>query len=143
MGLLSRLNAWLADATPWTKRFGDRGERLAAKHLKKSGMKIVARGWRGVAGEIDLIARDGRTTVFVEVKTRRTIHGGRPEEAVDRRKQRAILRLANEWAADFARRGGDRSQLAIRFDVVAIVWPDDGPPQIKHIRGAFDASGVR
>ena len=140
-GLAGRLTGGAARTL--ARRFGDRGERLAARHLRRAGLKIIARGWQGRSGEIDLIAREGATVVFVEVKTRRGTYGGRPEHAVDARKRRAILRLANEWAADYARRGGDRAALAIRFDIVAILWPDGGEPEIRHIRGAFDAGGVR
>ena len=119
--------------------FGDRGERLAARYLKRQGMKILARQWHGRSGEVDLIARDGRTTVFVEVKTRRVVIGTRPEEAVDRRKRQNILRLSQEWARLQQRRGVPMETMSFRFDVVAIVWPDGEPPHIKHIRGAFDA----
>ena len=119
--------------------FGDRGERLAARYLKRQGMKILVRQWHGRSGEVDLIARDGRTTVFVEVKTRRVVIGTRPEEAVDRRKRQNILRLSQEWARLQQRRGVPMETMSFRFDVVAIVWPDGEPPHIKHIRGAFDA----
>lgn len=120
--------------------FGDRGERLAERHLRRLGMTLVARQWHGRVGEVDLIMRDGHAYVFVEVKTRRSAVGSRPEEAVGRDKQRTLLRLANEWAALRARRGEDRDAIAVRFDVVAVVWPEGGRPEVKHIRGAFDAS---
>ena len=120
--------------------FGDRGERLAEKHLRRLGMKLVARQWRGPSGEVDLIMRDGHAYVFVEVKTRRAVVGSRPEEAVTRDKQRTLLRLANEWAALRARRGEDRDAIAVRFDIVAVVWPEGGEPEVKHIRGAYEAS---
>ena len=139
--MASRWRAWLKRLTR-PHALGRRGERLAARHLKRAGLKILARGWRGRAGEIDLIAREGRYTVFVEVKTRRAVAGNRPEEAVGRRKQRTIVKLAGEWAAAQARRGMDRAAIAVRFDVVAVVWPEGGRPQVKHIRGAFDASGM-
>lgn len=115
--------------------FGDRGENLAAKHLKKLGLRIVARQWRGRFGEIDLIGRDGNTVVFVEVKTRRSAVGSRPEEAVDRNKQRQLTRAAYEWIKRYGRDGW-----SYRFDVVAIVLPSDGVPEIKHIQHAFEAT---
>ncbi|HSG69457.1 MAG TPA: YraN family protein, partial [Planctomycetaceae bacterium] len=66
----------------WNRLFGDRGERLAVRHLKKSGLKIVARNYRNRFGEIDIIALDGQTIVFVEVKTRKSNAAGSPLEAV-------------------------------------------------------------
>lgn len=115
--------------------FGDRGENLAARHLKKLGLRIVARQWRGRFGEIDLIGRDGNTVVFVEVKTRRSAVGSRPEEAVDRNKQRQLTRAAYEWIKRYGRDGW-----SYRFDVVAIVLPSDGVPEIKYIQHAFEAT---
>ncbi len=97
-------------------------------------MRILTRGSRAHFGEIDLIARDGDTLVFVEVKARR--HGV-PAEAVTPEKQRRIT-LA---ALSFLRKHGLLEQRC-RFDVVAIVWPDDRrEPQIDHIRNAFESVG--
>jgi putative endonuclease len=116
----------------WNRMLGDRGERLAARYLRRHGLRIIVRGYRTSRGEIDLIARDGDTLVFVEVKTRRA---GQPAEAVTPEKQRRIARAALE----FARRHGLLGHRA-RFDVVAIVWPDDGrPPTIEHFPNAFEA----
>jgi putative endonuclease len=113
---------------------GQRGERAAARHLKRQGMRILVRGYRTKRGEIDLIARDGETLVFVEVKSRRQ---GVPAEAVTAEKQRRITNAALE----FMRRFG-ALDLRSRFDIVAIVWPDDrSPPRIEHIRNAFEAAG--
>ena len=85
-------------------------------------------------GELDLVAVDGRTVVFVEVKTRQTGEQGHPAEAVDLPKQRRLTLLATAYLK--------RHRLlnhAARFDVVAITWPDGRRPQIEHIRNAFDA----
>ena len=78
---------------------GQRGERSAARYLRRKGYKIVARGSRASraranSGELDLVAVDGRTVVFVEVKTRRSTVKGHPAEAVDADKQRRLTRLA-------------------------------------------------
>src|SRR3954471_24854248 len=73
---------------------GDRGERLAARHLRRQGLRIILRGYRTPRGEIDLIARDGQTLVFVEVKARRT---GEPVEAVTPEKQRRLTLAALEF----------------------------------------------
>ncbi|QEH38294.1 hypothetical protein OJF2_68920 [Aquisphaera giovannonii] len=118
----------------WNRVFGDRGEKEAARFLRARGMKILVRGYRTGLGEIDLVALDGDVIVFVEVKSRR---GGTPAEAVTPEKQRRLT-LA---ALHFLKKRGllDRRS---RFDVVAIVWPDDGrPPQVEHFRDAFEARG--
>ena len=97
-------------------------------------MRILLRGYRTKQGEIDLIARDGDTLVFVEVKARRQ---GVPAEAVTPEKER---RLSNA-ALQFMRRY-DLLEERSRFDIVAIVWPDDRkPPRIEHFRNAFEAVG--
>jgi putative endonuclease len=113
---------------------GDRGEELAARFLRKLGYKILLRKYRTAAGEIDIIARDGKTLVFVEVKTR-TYNEPSPEEQVNQRKRRQIARLAKGYLARY--RG--EPPLA-RFDIVAIVWPEDGEAQIRHIISAFEAT---
>jgi putative endonuclease len=113
---------------------GDRGERAAARHLRRQGLRVLVRGYRTPQGEIDLIARDGDTLVFVEVKARRR---GVPAEAVTLEKQRRIT-LA---ALHFLGRHGLLEQVC-RFDVVAIIWPDDrSTPVIEHARNAFEAVG--
>src|SRR3954467_5329385 len=112
---------------------GDRGEREAARALRRQGLRIIVRGYRTPRGEIDLIARDGDTLVFVEVKTRSQ---GAPAEAVTPEKQRRLT-LA---ALQFLKRHNLFEQRS-RFDVVAIVWPDpDRAPTIEHIRNAFEAN---
>ncbi len=118
----------------WNRILGDRGERAAARFLRRQGLRVLLRGYRTRSGEIDLIARDGDILVFVEVKARRQ---GVPAEAVTLEKQRRIT-LA---ALHFLRKHRLLEQRS-RFDVVAIVWPDDRrKPQIDHIRNAFEAVG--
>jgi putative endonuclease len=118
----------------WTRLLGDRGERAAARYLRRRGLRIVTRGYHTPWGEIDLIAREGDVLVFIEVKTRRR---GTPAEAVTPEKQRRLT-LA---ALHFLRRHNLIEQRS-RFDVAAIVWADDRlPPRIEHFRGAFEAVG--
>lgn len=120
--------------TFWNRLFGDRGEREAARYLRRQGMKILHRGYRTGHGEIDLIALDGNVVVFVEVKARRQ---GSPAEAVTPEKQRRLT-LA---ALHFLKKHNLLDERC-RFDVVAIVWPEDrSPPEIDHIRDAFEAVG--
>jgi putative endonuclease len=133
MGWVARLRDWLSG---WTRpvTLGDRGEQAAARYLRRKGYVIVARGDRTRRGEIDLVAVDGRTVVFIEVKTRRSHRAGHPAEAVGTRKQRRIIRAA----LAFLKRH-DLLERAARFDVVAITWPDDRrAPTIEHFQGAFE-----
>ena len=116
---------------------GARGEELAAEHLSAQGMRILARGSRDRLGELDLVALDGQTVVFVEVKTRRSGDAGHPADAVDTRKQRKLTLLA----VSYLKRHGLLQQ-ASRFDVVAITWGDDREaPRLEHLRNAFEAVG--
>lgn len=118
----------------WNRILGNRGERLACRHLKEAGFRIVTRNARAGSGEIDIVARDGETLVFVEVKSRRQ---GEPLEAVTPEKQRRLTRSA----LMFMRTHG-LLEVRSRFDVVSIVLPDPPlPPRIEHVRNAFPAMG--
>lgn len=126
-----RRGGWLAG---W---LGNEGEREAARFLRRQGFRILARSYRTPLGEIDLIAADGTTTVFVEVKTRRSSQAGQPFEAVDRLKQLQLTKLA----LAYLKSKGWLEQPA-RFDVVSIVWSESGAaPEITHYRNAFEAVG--
>ena len=115
---------------------GDRGERAAAKFLKRQGFRILARQSRSRIGELDLIALDGESVVFVEVKTRSSHVAGHPTEAITFAKRKQLTRAALVW---LKRRGLLDSRA--RFDVVAITWCTDGPPLIEHYRNAFEPVG--
>ena len=111
---------------------GERGERVAEEFLRKLGCKILRRNWHCRVGEIDLIARDGDEVVFVEVKLRSSGEWGDPQEAVRAEKRRSICLAASEFA--------DRNRLhghTLRFDVVAVILPDEGAPEIRHYKDAF------
>lgn len=108
-----------------------RGEDAAADLLLKKGFRLLARNWRIRSGELDLVAMDGSTLVFVEVKARRSSEFTDPALGVDRRKQRQLRRLAEAFLA--LERPGC---IACRFDVVSIV-AGDPPLQIRHIPDAF------
>ncbi|MEZ6059753.1 MAG: YraN family protein [Planctomycetaceae bacterium] len=119
------------------KLLGDRGEREAARFLKKQGLKILGQQYRDRSGEIDIIALDGSQIVFVEVKTRRTADNGQPFEAVNRQKQQKLTRLALAWLKKHR-----RLEHSARFDVVSIIWPEDqSAPVVEHFRNAFEAIG--
>jgi putative endonuclease len=130
--LIERWRAWFNPGT-----LGQQGEAAAARFLRRLGYKILVRGDRVQLGELDLVAVDGRTLVFVEVKTRRSTDLGEPSEAVDQVKQRRLTRLA----LGYMKRHGLLSYPA-RFDVIAVVWPEgQRHPQIEHIKNAFQAQG--
>jgi putative endonuclease len=126
----------------WNRRdvsLGRRGEDAAAEHLERLGYRILERGRRFRFGELDLVALDGRTLVFVEVKTRSSADYGSPSQAVDARKRRRMTNAALGYLKQH--RLLDRPS---RFDVVSIVWPPDGTAaRITHHRSAFEAAGRR
>ena len=110
---------------------GRRGEKLAARHLRRYGYKVLFRNFRGAkGGEIDLVCRHGEVLVFVEVKTRSSEDFGRPMDAVDRKKRRRIVKGAMAWL-----RMLDLPDLTFRFDVVEVVMAE--PPDIRVIENAF------
>jgi putative endonuclease len=114
------------------RQYGNEGERLAETYLKRHGLKLLARGYASAVGEIDLILRDGETVVFVEVKTRRSREFAEPQESVNAAKQRRMRRCAEWFLRD--RNWTDRP---CRFDVVGIVLPEGGEPEIEHFPDAF------
>lgn len=121
----------------WKRFFGNRGERLAAKHLKRNGFRILKRQYRNRLGELDLIARDGDAVVFVEVKTRKSTAAGDPTEAITHAKQKKMTQLALAFLKRY-----NLLECRARFDVVAIVWPEgDGEPELTHYRNAFEPIG--
>ena len=118
------------------KPLGRRGEDAAARYLRRCGYIILARGHRDNIGELDLVAVDGRTVVFIEVKTRTTHDAGHPADAVDEAKQRRLTRLALSYM-----KRHDLLECSARFDVVAVTWPARGRPTIEHFKSAFEATG--
>jgi putative endonuclease len=115
---------------------GAAGERCAAKFLARRGYRIVARNVRAERVEIDLVAVRGGLCAFVEVKTRRGRARGAPEEAVDARKRKRLVRGAQAWL-----RARHASHLRARFDVIAVAADGRGGYSVRHWPGAFDASG--
>ena len=112
---------------------GDRGENMAARHLRNQGYKIIMRNFRCDLGEIDIIARQGKTLVFVEVKTR-AYDDPTPEEQVNPQKRQQIQNAAKFYLTRYG-----VPQPPARFDVVAIIWPTGQPPIIRHTPHAFEA----
>ena len=114
---------------------GKLGEDLACAELERRGYAILARRYRTRAGEIDIVARDGETLVFVEVKARATRAFGDPAEAITPLKRRRLGRMALDYLARLPRAPGP-----CRFDVVAILM-DTAPPTITLYRNAFVVDG--
>ena len=131
IGLRGAWRQWLRTR----QSLGRRGEAAAARYLWWRGYRIVERNCRTSLGEIDLVAVQRRTVVFVEVKTRRTHETGHPLEAVTRQKQRRLIRAALAYL-----RRHDLLEYAARFDVIAVTWPDGARhPRIEHVAGAFES----
>lgn len=117
-------------------RVGRGGESLAALFLRLKGYRIEARNWRCPLGEIDIVAWDRGTLVFVEVKTRTGRAAGTPEDAVTPGKQRRLARLAQAYLGK-----ARRDPPPCRFDVIAV----EGRtciPRLRHLRAAFRADGM-
>ena len=113
-----------------TQALGVYGETLAAQHLVRRGMVLLDHNWRCKAGEVDLVLRDGRDLVFCEVKTRRSVGRGTPQEAVTEQKAARMRRVAAAWIE-----AHDLHAPAVRLDVVAVLAPRRGDVQIEHVVG--------
>lgn len=111
---------------------GRSGERESERFLRRKGYRIVCRNYRRPPGEIDLIALDGKTVVFVEVKTRADAEHADPQDAVTPDKQKRIGDCAR-WFL----RETDSEERACRFDVLALVQQPDGSYQFEHFVEAF------
>lgn len=116
-----------------TKEVGNYGENVACDFLEKQGISVLKRNFHSRFGEIDIIAKDGETIVFVEVKTRATKSFGAPSEFVDERKQKKIIQTALYFL------GNDDCDM--RFDVIEIMYAQSGDSlnttEINHIKSAF------
>lgn len=112
---------------------GARGEEIAVAYLKGKKYVILERNFRCKGGEVDIVARDGRTIVFVEVKSRRSESYGPPQLSVTPFKQRQISKAALTWLAK-----NRQHDASARFDVIAILLLCHQVPAIDHIPNAFD-----
>ncbi len=111
---------------------GKEGEKIAAAYLKKNGYRIIDINFRCPLGEVDIVAREDKEIVFVEVKTRKSNKLGYPEQAVGIRKQKKMSQLALWYLQE-----KNISDVAARFDVLAITLFPEGN-DIKLIKNAFD-----
>lgn len=119
------------------QELGARGEKAAAKFLRRHGYKVLLRGFRSRSGEIDIVCRHKDWLVFVEVKTRKSEQFGAPSEAVDERKQRHITKVALDYL-----RLLDNPPVKFRFDIVEVLLRGDAkkPDDVRLIQNAFDLS---
>jgi putative endonuclease len=120
---------------------GRHAEDLAAAFLEKAGLRIVARNWRRPEGEVDIVADDGGTCVFVEVRSRTGTALGHPLESITLDKQRRVIRSARLYLSELAERAETSAPVAgYRFDVVAVTFDPEGlaAPELVHIPGAFE-----
>jgi putative endonuclease len=114
------------------QKSGQRGESLAAWYLKKNGYKIIEQNYRTPLGEIDIIAKEKKTIVFVEVKSRQSIRYGNPKWAVTPKKQRKVSMVALQYL-----KSTRQMDARARFDVVAVTSNHD-QPQIEIVKNAFE-----
>jgi len=116
-----------------TQWIGKYGEKVAAAWLRSQRCRILATNFRGPrGGEIDIVARQGKLLLFVEVKTRRGNPKIRPFDAVNKEKIALIERGANAWLRQLGTR-----RLAWRFDVIEVLLDEGKAPQINQIKNAF------
>jgi putative endonuclease len=120
---------------PSRDTLGHRGEAEAASYLRSIGYRIVATRERILRGDIDLVALDGRTVVFVEVRSRSSTAHGHPAETIGYHKQRRVAQLATAYI-----RRHHLEDCSVRIDVVTVTF--DGPegrPQVEHFQNAFES----
>lgn len=111
---------------------GRLGEEAACLYLEENGFSVADRNWRTRHGELDIVARRGDVTAFVEVKARRGTAFGEPEEAVTREKARRIRRLASEYLASAG------ASPVVRFDVISVTLDRSGATlELRHMPDAF------
>lgn len=118
-----------------SRELGRMGEERAARFLRLQGFRMVAANYRCRMGELDLVAMDGDTLVFIEVKSRRGTSCGRAEDKITPAKKRRLTLLARRFLLE--RGWFDRPA---RFDVVTVDWEKEGAEAVTHYRDAFRAS---
>ena len=112
---------------------GKLGEEQAVARLKKEGYRVIARNYRNTFGEIDIIAQDGKTLCFVEVRTRTKDWHGHPFESISSVKQKKIIRAAQGYLTE-----RDIDDIDARFDVVAVIPDEAGGFTVELIKNAFE-----
>ncbi len=114
------------------RKIGKKGEDIAVKFLLEKNFKIIKRNYYYAHGELDIVAEDGDTLVFVEVKYRRSLEYGYPEESLTRGKINLLRRTAEAYLFE-----NEITDKPVRFDVISILELEKGNPEIKHFVNAF------
>lgn len=123
----------LLEKGEWNALVGSTGERLAAKHLWRTGRKVLYRNYRPKGGgEVDVVYRERDTLVFGEVKTRTRAEPGQPSLSVDRKKEKLVIRGANAWMREL-----DYPELLFRFDIIEVILRRGERPSVQVIENAF------
>ena len=112
---------------------GKLGEDIALEFLSKKGYRLIERNYHSRFGEIDIIMKNDRYIIFVEVKLRKNNKYGNPAEFVTVKKQQKIIITAEDWLIN------NKTELQPRFDVIEIYMPENNQVSINHIENAFDA----
>ena len=115
-----------------TQQYGKKSENDAVRYLKKNGYRIIEKNYRTRLGEIDIIAKDGKTIVFVEVKARRSIRYGHPKWAITPKKKRNMSMVALHYL-----KSTRQNKAKARFDVITI-HPEENSMRIELIKNAFE-----
>jgi len=118
------------------KSLGSYGESLAREFLQAKGYLILEENFRNKLGEIDLIALDGKTVCFIEVKTRQSTDHGQPYEAINSWK----IRKLSQMATFYLKHKYHSLEVLCRFDVISILQGKENSPAIQHIKNAFDST---
>ena len=118
-----------------TRNAGNHGEKVAARHVQRAGVKILVRNYRTRTGEIDLIGRDRGKLVMIEVKTRHHLARNKPQDSVTWEKQRRIIATANRYLRELACRPPP-----VRFDIVEVLFAPGLIPRCRWIQHAFTLS---
>jgi len=133
MTIIERLRAWRnGTEKPLHLRYGELGERVAKRHLKRHGLKFLTANFRSARGEMDLIFRDRDCLVFVEVKTRSSEEWTRPAAAVDAERRRRLTRTALDYL-----RLLNKPQVKVRFDIVEVLLEEGTVREIRHLANTF------
>ncbi|APU13845.1 MULTISPECIES: YraN family protein [Actinoalloteichus] len=111
---------------------GRLGEDLAAEHLQQQGIVLLSRNWRCELGELDLVGYQDGGVVVCEVKARSGEEFGSPAEAITDAKARRLRRLANAWLSVH-----HIGWVSVRFDLVSVLWPKNGPVRLHHLRSVL------
>ncbi|MAS92431.1 MAG: YraN family protein [Verrucomicrobiales bacterium] len=126
------------ESAEWNAWVGATGERLSAKFLSRGGCKVLYRNFRPKGGgEVDIVYRDREILVFGEVKTRTSDTFGRPAEAVNKAKQRLVIRGGNAWLREL-----NHPEIIFRFDVIEVLLVEGKTPEINVIESAFSTEQI-